>query len=185
MCRTVLERLDRADLDVVAWDITTDIGVPAFLCMVVDRTGEFSHTGRGAGCHPMREIALLRALTEAVQVRTTYIIGSREDIEHDDYRHETLQSRTRRVRALMRPVPTLRNFNDAGRFEFETFEAEVDWILERLQSVGIRQAVAIDLTRPEYGISVVRVVVPGIEGSDHHAGYSPGARARAMELMRP
>jgi len=188
-CRGVLERIGKAGLDVAAWEITSDVGVPAFLALLVDRIAapresSHGHVGRGAGCHPMREIALLRALTEAVQVRTTYIVGSREDIVEDDYRHETLAGRTRRVRALMRPVARPRDFAACGRFAFDTFEAEVGWILDRLQSIGIAQAAAVDLTRPGCGIAVVRVVVPGLEGSDHHAGYSPGARARAI-MVRP
>jgi ribosomal protein S12 methylthiotransferase accessory factor len=79
-CRWVLERLREASLDVGVWEITTDIGVPAFHCLAQDRSGEIDHVGSGNGCHPTREIALLRALTEAAQVRTTYIVGSREDI---------------------------------------------------------------------------------------------------------
>ena len=77
LCRAVLERIDGAGLDLVAWDITSDVGVAAFQAMAIDRTEEIAHVGFGAGCHPASEIALLRALTEAVQVRTTYIAGSR------------------------------------------------------------------------------------------------------------
>lgn len=179
-CRAVLHRLDRAELDVAVWDITTDVGVPAFQCLVMDRTAEIAHVGHGAGCHPVREIALLRALTEAAQVRTTYIVGSREDIQHGDYKHPILDARHRRARALMRPVDRMRHFESIGRFEFGSFEAEVSWILDRLRAAGLRQAIAVDLTQREFGLPVVRVVVPGLEGSDHHADYVPGARARAI-----
>ena len=184
-CRDVLGQLGQADIHVAAWDITTDVGVPAFQCLVLDDTGEIGHVGHGAGCHPTREVALIRALTEAVQVRTTYIVGTREDIERTDYEPATLDARSRRARALTQPVERGRGFASIGRFDFDTFEAEVEWLLERLKSVGIGQAVAVDLTRPEFGIAVVRVVVPGLEGSDHHAGYVPGARARALQERRP
>jgi len=184
-CRAVLDRLEQSDLNVAIWEITTDLGVPAFQCLVVDRTGEVGHIGDGAGCHPTREIALLRALTEAVQVRTTYIVGSREDIEHSDYQPAILEARGRRARALMRPVDRMRDFEASGRFVFDAFETEVAWLLDRLRSAGIRQAIAIDLTRRELGVPVVRVVVPGLEGSDHHAGYVPGPRARAKQESRP
>ena len=43
-------------------------------------------------------------LTEAAQVRTTYIVGSREDIERTDYLPATLDARARSARALMKPV---------------------------------------------------------------------------------
>jgi ribosomal protein S12 methylthiotransferase accessory factor len=184
-CCAVLNRLAGTGIDAAVWDITTDIGVPAFQCLVMDRTGEIGHVGHGAGCHATREIALLRALTEAVQVRTTYIVGSREDIEYADYRQATVDARSRSVRALLRPVNRMRDFGSIGRFEFEDFHSEVAWILDRLSAAGVRQAIAVDLTRHEFGVPVVRVVVPGLEGSDHHPAYVPGARARAIRERRP
>jgi YcaO-like protein with predicted kinase domain len=180
-CQAVLARLSDAELDVAVWDVTTDVDVPAFQCLVLDRTGEISHLGQGSGCHPTAEIALLRALTEAVQVRTTYIVGSREDIRHEDYFRDTLDARMKSARLLMRPVDTMRDFGALSSFLFDDLRAEVHWILGRLQSAGIRQAVAVDLTRPEFGVPVVRVVVPGLEGSDHIPDYTPGERARAAE----
>lgn len=184
LCCDILERLAATDLDVAVWDITTDIGVPAFQCLLVDRTGEISHLGQGAGCHPTREVALLRALTEAAQVRTTYIVGSREDIQRADYLPATLDARARSARALMGPVEPKRDFKAVGRFVFADFETEIAWILDRLRQAGIREAIVVDLTHPGLDVSVVRAVIPGLEGSDHHAGYVPGARARAIVEQR-
>src|SRR5262249_9692370 len=173
VCRGVFARLAEANLDTAVWDITTDVGGPAFQCLVIDRTGEIDHIGQGAGCHPTREVALLRAITEAVQVRTTYIVGSREDIMPADYVPATLAARVQSARALMRPARTMRDFTAVGRFEFEDFDTEVAWIVDRLASIGLQQVIIVDLTRPELGISVVRAVIPGLEGSDHHASYVP------------
>jgi len=176
----ILDRLAGADLDVAVWDITTDVGPATFQCFVVDRTGDTGHLGVGAACHPRREIALMRAILEAAQVRTTYIIGSREDIEPADYDPATLAARNAEARAFMRQSDGSRDFRSIASAAFETFEAEVDWLLDRLRAIGLGQAIAVDLTRPEFGIPVARVVVPGLEGSDHHsANYAPGARARA------
>jgi YcaO-like protein with predicted kinase domain len=170
-----------AVLDRAVWDVTTDVGVPAFQCFAADRTGEIGHVGVGAGCHPDRKIALLRAATEAAQVRTTYIVGSREDIRHSDYHLATLASKSERARAMMRSVARSRDFASVGAFDFESVQAEVAWIVERLVSAGIRQAIAVDLTRSEFGVPVVRVVAPGLEGFDHFpAYYAPGGRARAL-----
>ena len=181
-CLAVLNLFARAQIDVAVWDVTTDVGVPAFQCFAADRTGEIGHVGVGAGCHPTRRIALLRATTEAAQVRTTYIVGSREDIRHADYRSAALAEKSARARAMMRPVARSRDFASVGSFDFATFEAEVAWIVERLRSAGIRQAIAVDLTRSEFAVPVVRVVAPGLEGFDHFpAFYAPGARARALQ----
>jgi ribosomal protein S12 methylthiotransferase accessory factor len=181
-CRILLDRFERADFDVAVWDVTTDVGVSAFQCFLLDRSGEIGHVGQGAGCHPVSDIALLRALAEAAQVRMTYVAGSREDIRHADYQRAVLERRHRSVRALMRAVGKARDFSATPSFPFDDFAAEVAWICDRLAAAGMQQAIAVDLTRPEYGVAVVRVVVPGLEGADHDtSSFVPGARARALQ----
>jgi YcaO-like protein with predicted kinase domain len=181
----ILDLLARARLDVGVWDITTDVGVCAFQCLIVERAGETGHIGVGAACHPARATALRRAVLEAAQVRTTYIIGSREDIEPVDYDPAVLRNRTAEAHALMRSTERARDFRSAPSMTCETPAAEVAWLLDRLRAVGLKQAIAVDLTQPEFGIPVVRVVVPGLEGSDHHhSQYWPGPRARAAQVRR-
>ena len=74
-----------------------------------------------------------------------------------------------------------RHFHEISNFESETFREDVDWILDRLRAVGIQQVLVVDLTKPEFGIPVVRVVIPGLEGPDMggRGDYVPGPRARA------
>jgi YcaO-like protein with predicted kinase domain len=177
----ILALLEKAELDVAVWDITTDVGVAAFQCYVVDRAGEGGHRGIGAACHLRREAAFQRAILEAAQVRLTYIIGAREDIEPGDYDPETLRRRNAEARASMAKREGGRDFRSVPTRRFETAEAEVDELLDRLRSIGLKQAIAVDLTRPEIGIPVVRMIVPGLEGFDHFpAHYAPGARALAQ-----
>jgi ribosomal protein S12 methylthiotransferase accessory factor len=38
----------------------------------------------------------------------------------------------------------------------------------------------VNLTKPEFGLPVVRVLIPGLEGTDHAPGYVPGVRGRAI-----
>jgi ribosomal protein S12 methylthiotransferase accessory factor YcaO len=123
---------------------------------------------------------------EAAQVRTTYIIGSREDIEPADYEPAALRARNAEMRAFMRQSEGARDFHSVATARFDTSGGEVDWLLDRLRSIGLSQAIAVDLTRTEIGIPVVRIVVPGLEGSDHHpANYAPGARAQAVRSRNP
>ncbi len=180
-CREILARFAAADIEVGAWDVTSDVGAPAFQCFVIDRTGEIGHVGVGAGCHPCKEIALLRALTEAAQVRTTYITGSREDIQRRDYDPAWLRSRNAAMRSLFRSGDEALDFASLPSFAFDTFEAEVAWLVARLAQAGAGQVISVDLTRPEYEIPVIRVVVAGLEGFDHNpASYAPGPRALGL-----
>ena len=183
-CREVLGKLAEAGLAVGIWETTTDIGVPSFYCLLVDGQREESHLGAGAGCHPARQIALLRALTEAVQVRTTYITGVRDDLSPEDYTASAKAERRRWARSLMEPSAGGRPFADGPTFESKTFHDDVAWMLDRLKAVGIAQVIVVDLTRPEIGLPVVRVVVPGLEGPDDDDSYLPGPRARAARKDR-
>ena len=178
LCTSVLDRYARAGLDVAVWDVTTDVGVPAFQCLISDASGDTGHIGSGAGCHPARDIALLRALTEAAQVRMTYIAGSREDLVPDDYAAATLRGRHEAVARLMEGGPGTRAFERCPTFVSDTPEDDVAWLLERLRDAGLRQAAVVDLSRPGFDLSVVRVVVPFLEGSDHARDFVPGGRAR-------
>jgi ribosomal protein S12 methylthiotransferase accessory factor len=54
------------------------------------------------------------------------------------------------------------------------------WALDRLGVAGGERAIAVDLSRPEFGIPVVRLVVPGLEWDPHHPNYRPGRRAQAI-----
>jgi ribosomal protein S12 methylthiotransferase accessory factor YcaO len=51
--------------------------------------------------------------------------------------------------------------------------------LGQLRKAGIEQVAVVDLTLPKFGISVVRVVIPGLEGMHDAPGFTPGARVRA------
>ena len=131
-------------------------------------------------------MAFLRALTEAVQVRTTYITGSRDDLRPEEFTPPAIGQKLRRARMLMesgRGRPATSAPCRATRRRH--FDADVAWMLARLRSVGVEQVLAVDLSPPEFGIAVVRVVIPGLEGQDDHERYLPGPRARRASARRP
>jgi ribosomal protein S12 methylthiotransferase accessory factor len=178
-CRDVLERFAQADIDVKVWETTTDVGIASFYCLILDRRDQSAHTADGAGCHPARDIALLRALTEAAQIRMTYIAGSREDIPPGEYTRTAKERKLRDCRTLVDWHAPMRDFRRVPSFESEVFADDLAEALRRLRTAGIQQVVAVDLTKQEFQIPVVRVVIPGLEGPDEHTGYVRGARANA------
>jgi YcaO-like protein with predicted kinase domain len=179
-CRGVLRKLEHADFDVCVWETTTDVGVPSFFCLIDDRRSPTSHTGVGSGAHPQPEIALLRALTEAVQVRTTYISGTRDDILPEEYGEQHRAGRRRTAARLQAEHSPVRDFGSIADRSQNSFAADLAWLLERLRAVGVREVVSVDLSRSGFDISVVRVVIPGLEGPDDHDAYVPGERARRL-----
>lgn len=178
-CLSLLERYRRAGVEVCVWDITSDVGVAAFRCVVFDADrGSLRALPpmEGIGCHLLREIALQRALTEAAQSRLTFIAGARDDTLRHKYDRKQYEAVAERARQRL-SRPGQRSFADVPRTFNASLEGDLSALLERLQAAGIEEAVAVNLTRSEFGIPVVRVVVPGLEGHIHVDGYAQGQRA--------
>jgi YcaO-like protein with predicted kinase domain len=181
-CRTLLETYDRADIAVGVWDVTSDIGVAAFVCAIVDRRHDALHllyAAGGMGCHPSRDVALSRALTEAAQSRLTVIAGSRDDVTRADYERSRQPDAIARMRAVLLEDSGSRAFAGVPTSEHATVGEDVRYVVDALRDAGIAQVVAIDLSLPGFGVAVVRVVVPGLEGVPSVSTYTPGRRARA------
>ena len=182
-CREVLERYARAGVAVSLWDITSDVGLAAFRCAIAPMEAEpqrpLGPMG-GMGCHPTREIALLRALTEAAQSRLTLISGARDDMFSQRLALPAWREQLRQFHAHREADGPRRRFDEVPTHDSETFEGDVAWVGERLRAVGLNEAVVVDLSKPELGVPVVRVVVPGLEALHELPGYTPGPRARAV-----
>ena len=75
-----------------------------------------------------------------------------------------------------------RDFTTVPAFDGDSLDADVAWELAALSAAGISEVVAVDLTREEFGIPVVRVIVPGLEGP---VTTVPNCRlgARAAQLI--
>ncbi len=186
-CRELLERYARAGVNVSVWDITSDVGLAVFQCLITEQSADPGHVFyrvRGSGCHPSRAIALSRALTEAAQGRLTLIAGSRDNVYREEYEHlhKTARVEERRQKPAVGSAP--RDFHDTPNSLAATIREDVLGELSRLRESGITQVIAIDLSQGESGIPVARVVIPGLEGVSEAHNYAPGARARAVRAGR-
>ena len=182
ICQELLGKFERAGLSVSVWDITSDIGIAAFVCFIVPRNDNamwHCSVAVGYGCHPARQIAFLRALTEAAQVRLTIISGLRDDLRRDSYEQLLDPDKITAVRQRISSSTAARRFHDVPDYNGETFEQDVEWELECIKSAGIRRVVVVDLTKPEFRLQVVRVIVAGLEPI-LGPGYVPGRRGRAV-----
>jgi YcaO-like protein with predicted kinase domain len=182
LCCEVLERFARAEVEVAVWETTTDVGIAAFVCLIVGRRDESADPELGAGCHPVREVALLRALSEAAQARMTYITGARDDFAPHLYEAETRRARLHEARSWLAGEAASRPFAEVPSAEHEDLGQDLALALARLQGVGIEEVVAVDLTKADLGLPVARVVVPGLEApyQGEHSDWVPGPRARAL-----
>jgi ribosomal protein S12 methylthiotransferase accessory factor len=183
-CREVIEKLEDAGMAVAVWETTSDVGVPCYICLFTDPSGAAIgdvQVYSGYGCHATHRIALLRAMTEAIQTRLTIISGSRDDLAETHYRRQVQPVERPQFDWLQAPGP-LRSFRETPECDAATFDEEITWKLERLRAAGIERVVVVDLTKPELGLPVVRLVVPGLESACMDVTYFALGR-RALRLL--
>lgn len=173
----LLDRCRRAGLRAALWNASSDIAMPVIVCLLQSESEGV--VDMGSGCHADREIALLRAISEAAQARLTRIAGAREDVGDDAYPGDPLQGAGGRTSW----------FPDRARAEFAalpspagpTLRGDVACVLAALAQRGLNEVIHVDLTQPRFGVPVARVIVAGLEGPAHASDidYVPGARAMA------
>ena len=178
LVRSLLDQFDAADITTYLFDCTVDTDIPTYMAIVADRIDMSMGLYRGYGAHLDPSIAMIRALTEAAQSRLLLIAGSRDDYFGRDQRMNRSNGANRQRSIDDVPVRTdaNRHFN-AGS---DSFGQDINTIVDRLLAVGLGSVVVVNLTHPDVGIPVARVVVPGLEGYlfDH---YRPGPRALAHQ----
>jgi len=169
------ERLMAVGVGALVLDCTCDTRVPVYQVFLYDRQIEDIGVYHGFGAHLDPEVAVLRALLEAVQSRAVYIAGSRDDYFDEDLlllRRRTYKDLVERLHASVKqgytiPTPILVT---------ATLEGDLVVLLDLLRAVGIEQVIVVDLSPPASPIAIVKVIVPGMEGYVSDA-YSPGKRA--------
>jgi len=186
-CRALIDALQSRCIAVSLWDVTTDVGVACVLCRIEEAEGNNrSALGAfwGAGCHLSREVALIRAVTEAAQARLTFIAGSRDDLYCRDYEGAQAPALIELLREEWERKQAGQRFERLPSGAGVTFEGDLKLLLGRLRAAGLGRIVAVDLTDDRFAIPVVRIVVPGLEARGEKGRYKPGRRARALALAR-
>lgn len=172
----LLEKCRRADVQILVWDSTVDTGVPTYMAYAYSRVDEGVGVMLGYGTHLDPEIAIVRAVTEALQGRLNYIAGSRDDIFRSAF-SRTVSAWARTVDSLDRVQRESPEASIRPSRARDTFEDNINDLLACLRASGVQQVIVVDITPDGLPVHVVRVVVPGLEGYMHH-GCLPGRRAQ-------
>jgi len=180
-CASAIAHLRSAGLLFALWDITSDLGIAAVWARVAERPegpGLVPAPVDGFGCHPVRAIALHRAIAEAAQGRAGLISGVRDDVAADAYQPMDDPAMLAPWRRRMEQDPTPRRFAEMPNIGVTGAAEAVAAVVARLSARGFDEILTIDLAPSDRPYAVVRTIVPGLE-PPLHAGYAPGPRARA------
>lgn len=168
-CAALDARCRAAGLELSAFEITSEIGVPVYYARVGEPRAARLGALDGSGCHPVPEIALRRALLEAIQTRALMISGVRDEIRSHEYR----------AAALLTPEGSSVEVAGGRDHRVAGTEDALRFVVSRLVDNGFGEVLVVDLPCEHEGLAFVRVVIPGLEGPIHSPVYVPGARAHA------
>ena len=186
--QSLLDRFSEANVPVVLRDITSDIGIPTIAAVAEDPVlRDPALLVIGMGTHTNPAVACLRALTEVAQSRATQIHGAREDATTGDLRRAIGYDRARRLNRYWFESTCSVEPDALPALDTDDFLDDIHLVCDRLCAAGLDRVVAVDLTRPEIGIPVVRVVVPGLEcfAMDPERKGDRCRHARDHRLPRP
>lgn len=173
----LLRTLDQAGVEAqIVW-CPTDIGVPTCLAYIVDR-----HTGvgvyKGYGCHLDPEIAMSRAVTEAVQSRTIFVAGARDDLLRATY--EAMKRSDVLTPAQFGQGARLISVSEIPNRATTSFHGDIAVMLKLLAGAGFEHVLVRELEAAAFEASVARVVVPGLEPYQFQ-WVAAGERARRFD----
>ncbi|MBY0529722.1 MAG: YcaO-like family protein [Rhabdochlamydiaceae bacterium] len=170
--RELLDKLAHANIECFLYDCTIDTAVPVFKAYLYDPSVRHREISGGYGAHLDPEVAMIRAITEAVQGRTVYISGSRDDIFSQKAEFWEIGNQ---IASLQNQPATI----DAKNYQSQascSFEGDLYLLMSKLKDAGLNQLIVYDLSQQELGVFVVRALIPGLEAY-HNASHAPGYRA--------
>jgi ribosomal protein S12 methylthiotransferase accessory factor len=157
----IFERFENANIEIVAKDITSDIGVPVIAAFSRDLVYPTMRPIDGFGAHLDPRVAMVRSLLEIVTTRALFIQkfgieGMCEPVTAYLGDQESTDD------------PRFYAYNQKGLRDIEVSYGkdillDVRTIIGKLQARGLERVIAVNLTRPDTGIPTVRMIVPGLE----------------------
>jgi len=156
-------------------DITADLGVPSFVAVSSRPDREQEYVTFGCGSHVDPRIAILRALTELGQVT---VAADQADWEDDSAQTNIVMKQwvaEAKIadNAYLAPSPDVpeKSLADFPYEQLDDIRLDIENCVEILTRAGL-ETLVLDLTKPDVGMSVVRVAVPGLR--PHARRLAPG-----------
>ena len=178
--RDTLDKIARAGLDIVLFDITTDLEIPCIVALLGPRnrtTARYVDITLGAGASASPATAAMRAITEAAQSRMTFIGGARDDLLPNIF-----SQRADPATLTAMDMLASRRLSDLLILCATSAEQSLQMVLDQLSNRGIRDIFAVDLAPDWLPASVVKVFAPQLENPDGERHRRLGNRALSKVL---
>ena len=161
----LLKKFSDAGIEIHLKDLTSDIGIPTIGAAADDvRTKDPEMLTIGVGTHLDPTIAAIRAITEVAQSRATHKHGIKVNAELQKKTQEMGYDKIKAVNhTWYAPSKKQKKLSEFENHATEYVLDDIEAVLGRLMECDFNIVACVDLTRPEIGVPVVRMIVPGLE----------------------
>ena len=177
--QAIAEKVNAAGLELILRYSQNEFGTPWFMSAVIDTDREdplFFDVGQG--CHIDKNIAAIRAVTEAIQSRMVIIHGGRDDMDkfHSKYENMTYDERRNHFHQKLigwRDDRGALGFDEIVQppIAFENLTELRDQLIAMLAEKGFSRVLNISFTETDEPLQVCKIIIPGLENfsMDCHA----------------
>jgi thioglycine synthase len=160
----LLQKFRSQGVEVHLKDLTSDVGIPTIAAAADDvRMKDPALLNLGVGTHLSPRVAAIRALTEVAQSRCTQIHGAREDTTKADINRAVGYERMKRMNGMYFDPSKEIGMDDFEESDTNDILEDIEVVFDHLLDKGFEKVIAVELTRPDIGVPVVRIIIPGME----------------------
>lgn len=167
--QTLLDYYQQLHRDLWVLDLTSDLNIPAFVAVSRRNDQDVENILLGFGAHFDPQLAILRALTELNQSLPAVFLGFVEPKESSFYQTRDSeevkwwQTATIKNHPYLLPDETLTPKTQTSYSQDWSDDLYIDIMngVKLLQTKGL-ETLVLDQTRPDLGLQVVKVIVPGL-----------------------
>jgi ribosomal protein S12 methylthiotransferase accessory factor len=170
--RNLVEAIRSAGFRLFVRVVANPFGVSYFSATLFDpETDSPYFVNAGFGCHPHRNVALVRAICEAAQSRLSFIHGGRDDLEDWYVLFRNWPHKRKRAHIARMVAEAGRDQERAVRLaDLDDWSGQCgdvarceQWLIEKLQAAGFPRLLRATFCRPTDSVQVVKVVIPRLE----------------------
>lgn len=169
--RKIESSLARVGMNLYVRHVENIFGVPYFMAVVAEsKTINPIYVSVGYGCHPLKEIALTRAVCEALQSRLSFIHGGRDDLvnRYNRFKRASNKARVRYADNLLGRVSrngTYVRFNSVRDHSSSVTDltSAFNVLMRALKRNGFKHVLRVVYTPADLPLQVLRVLVPRLE----------------------
>ncbi|API50547.1 hypothetical protein BMW22_01855 [Rhizobium leguminosarum] len=191
----LIDKIETSGLALRLFDITSDIGIPCFTAILGpgdsllgprdlhgNRDIRLVEVTGGTGAHPSPVRAAIRAVTEAVQSRLTYISGARDDISPATFSRWLPPLMRQAFDAVAAPPAAAIGRDEAAGYHQQDLPQLLQHVLDALRNRRIVSVIAVRLSDDTLPFSVVKIVIPELENPEGERARRFGTRALARAI---